>query len=194
VNSRRPTLRCTGLRAAPCRVASALPFRCGSKPVSWERYAAGLQMHGTFELLVGIAFAVIGALGVVWSVWELGRSIRSSRWLRTEGVVLVSDLQRSRDSDGGYMYRPEISYSYQVDGADFVASRRKFGSRISLSWSVPAARAVRKYPAGSRVSVWYDPTDPQEAVLETGITTLVWISLAASALFLSLGIGALAAA
>jgi hypothetical protein len=34
--SRRPTRRCTGLRAARCCVASALPFACGSKPVSFH--------------------------------------------------------------------------------------------------------------------------------------------------------------
>ena len=151
-------------------------------------------MHVTFELVAGVVFMAIGAAGVVWSIWELVQALSSSRWSQTEGLVLVSDLQRTRDGDGGYMYRPEVSYSYQAGGADFVGTRPKFGARISLSWSGPAARTTRKYPVGSRVTVWYDPADPQESVLETGVTALAWLSLAAGSIFLALGIGAFCAA
>ena len=149
-------------------------------------------MHITFELLVGIWTTAVGAVIVVSSGRELLQSIGSSRWSRTEGVVLVSDLQRSRDSDGFYVYRPEISYSYQVDGAEFVGSRPKFGSHMSLSWSEPAARATRKYPVGLRVTVWYDTDDPQESVLETGVTMSVLVLLTAGAIFLTLGVGIIA--
>jgi hypothetical protein len=151
-------------------------------------------MHPTVELLVAIALTAFGAASVIWSLWELVQSIRSSGWLRTEGVVVVSDLQRSRDTDAGYTYRPEISYSYSVGGHDFVASRPKFGAGVWLSWSGPAVRTTRKYPAGGLVTVWYDPADPQESVLETGVSTLVWASLAGGLLILAFGVGTFAAA
>jgi hypothetical protein len=147
-------------------------------------------VHVTFEHVVGIVLLAVGTAVVAWSVWELVQAISSSRWLQTEGVILVSDLQRTRDAEGGYSYRPEISYRYQVGGSEFVASRYKFGAGMSLSWSGPAARATQKFPIGSRVTVFYDPADPQEAVLESGVTSLVWLSLAGGAIFLALGFGA----
>jgi hypothetical protein len=105
-----------------------------------------------------------------------------------DGIVVVSDLQRSHGDEGGYMYRAEISYRYTVNGTEFVASRPRFGSRISLSWSAPAVRMTRKYPVGSHVTVFYDSEDPGEAVLEPGVTTFVWMSLAGGVMFLVLGV------
>jgi Protein of unknown function (DUF3592) len=125
------------------------------------------------HMAIGLVFAAIGALGVTWSAWELVQAVDSKNWSTTDGIVVVSDLQRTRDTDGGYMYRAEVSYRYTVDGTELVSSRPRFGSRVSLSWSRPAVRTTRKYPVGAHVTVLYDPSDPGEAVLEPGVTSLV---------------------
>src|SRR5256885_330590 len=127
----------------------------------------------TFAQLVGMLFAAIGAGIVAWSLWNLVQAIGSRNWTTTEGIVLVSDLQRSRDSDSGLMYRPKISYQYTANGHEFVASRTRFGQALSLSWSGPAIRTVRQYRPGNPVLVYFDPQDPAEAVLEPGISAYV---------------------
>lgn len=144
-------------------------------------------MNITLEAVIGLMFAGLGACFAAWSLWELIQAVASKKWARTDGVVVVSDLQRSRDSDGGYMYRPEISYRYEVNGNEFVASRPRFGSSVSVNWSGPAVRITRKYKAGSRVTVFYDPTDPSQSVLEPGVTVLVWVSLVGGLIFTTLG-------
>jgi len=147
----------------------------------------------TFAQLIGMLFAALGAGIVVWSLGSLVQVFGSRKWETTEGVVSVSDLQRSRDSDGGLMYRPEISYQYTVRGRDFVASRWCFGHGLSLSWSGPAVRAVRQYPAGKPVLVYFDPHDPGEAVLERGLNPYLFGSTLFGMLFLLFGIGAIVA-
>ena len=148
----------------------------------------------TFAQLIGMFFVAIGAGIVLWALWNLVQAIGSRNWKTTEGIVLVSELQRSRDPDGGLMYRPEISYQYTADGHEFVASRTRFGQRLALSWSGPAIRAVRRYPAGKTVLVYFDPQDPAEAVLEPGISAYVFAGLLLGALFLFFGIAAIVAA
>src|SRR3954453_10603202 len=129
----------------------------------------------------------VGGGTLLWSAWNAFLAVTSHRWPQVEGTILVSDLQRSRDSDG-YMYRPEISYRYTVADEEFVGNRARFGDSFSLSWSAPAARLVQRYKVNSRVRVRYDPDNPQQSVLEPGMNGMVIIGAAAGAFFLVIGI------
>ena len=137
-----------------------------------------------------IAWILIATGGgiLTWSLVNFVYSLLSRRWPQATGKVIVSDLQRSRDSEGGYSYRPEVSYQYSVEGQEFIASRTRYGDRLALSWSAPAARMVRRYPVGAVVSVHYDPDEPAEAVLEPGVNGLILMGVALGVLFTSIGI------
>jgi hypothetical protein len=151
-------------------------------------------MQITVGIVLGLVFAAFGAISVAWSLWKLFQAARSKRWPKADGLVVVSQIQQTPDIDGGFMYRPELSYRYTVNGTKFVASRLRFGAPLSLNWSAPAVRITRKYAAGSHVTVFHDPRDPGKAVLEPGVTTLVWLSLAGGVLFLVLAVAFLATA
>jgi hypothetical protein len=133
-----------------------------------------------------IAIALGGGI-LLWSARNALLAITSHRWPQVEGTILVSDLQRSRDSDG-YMYRAEISYRYTVADEEFVGSGARFGDSFSLSWSAPAVRIVQRYKVNSPVRVRYDPNNPQQSVLEPGMTGMVIIAAAAGAFVLAFGI------
>ena len=145
-------------------------------------------MHLTLNLIVALLFIVPGGAVVVSSIWELVQAFGSARWLRADGVILCSKIQRSSDGDSGNVYRADISYAYNVAGNDLVGARPRFGSRGFLSWSGPAERMTEKYRVGARVTVWYDPEDPRESVLETGMTTLAWGGLACGATVFAAGV------
>jgi hypothetical protein len=139
---------------------------------------------------VFVAVIAIGGGGATlgWCGWNAFIAVRSHRWPNVEGTILVSDLQRLRDNDGGYIYRPEISYSYTVAGEDFVGSRVRFGTAFSLSWSAPAARVVQQYKVKSRVRVRYDVDNPQESVLEPGMNGMVIAGAVIGAVLLVFGV------
>jgi hypothetical protein len=56
-----------------------------------------------------------------------------------------------------------VRFLYEVDG-------RKYESdRVSTGSSSASVRDVPNYPMGARVTVYYDPADPELAVLEPGL-------------------------
>lgn len=142
----------------------------------------------SFELLVTLAFVAVGAGLTVRSVLDIISAVVSKRWPRTSGTVIVSDLQRSRDSDRGVSYRPEVTYRYSVDGRELVASRTRFGDGLELSWSAPAVRTVCRYPVGASVTVRYNPHEPEEAVLEPGLNGLLLGGTALAAIFTAIAV------
>jgi hypothetical protein len=143
--------------------------------VNWAVFFGVISVAGGFALLV-------------WSAWVAYLAVMSRRWPQVEGTIVVSDLQRSRDTEGGYSYRPEVSYRYAVDGKEFVSSRTRFGLWLATSWSAPAVRVIQHYKVGSRVPVHYDTNDPEESVLETGINATVFAGVALAAAFLAFGV------
>ncbi len=150
--------------------------------------ALGQNTGVSTQAIVSLVFAATGLASLTWSSWNVVQALASRQWPAVDGVIVVSDLQRSKGSDGGFMYRPEISYRYEVQGRQFISSRTQFGDRLALSWSRPAMRILQKYPVGTRVSVRYAPDDPEEAVLETGIRGILLAGIACGALFLASGI------
>jgi hypothetical protein len=140
-----------------------------------------------WDVFVAVMGTALGGGTFLWSAWNAFLALKSRRWPQVEGTILVSDLERSRDSDG-YMYRPEISYRYTVADEDFIGSRARFGDALSLSWSGPAVRIVQRYKVNSRVRVRYDPDNPQESVLEPGMNGMVIFGGVVGALCLAIGI------
>ena len=145
----------------------------------------------TVEAVLAWLFVAIGGGILAWTCVNFVYALLSRRWPAAAGTIIVSNLQRSRDSDGESLYRPEVSYRYSANGEEFIASRTRYGDSLALSWSAPAARIARRYPVGAVVPVRYDPGDPAESVLEPGLNGLIVAGAAFGALFTSLGILAL---
>jgi hypothetical protein len=143
------------------------------------------------DTVIAWIFTATGSGVLTWSLVNFVYAVLSRRWPHATGTVIVSDLQRSRDSEGEYSYRPEVSYQYSVKGEEFIATRTRYGDRLALSWPAPAAKMVRRYPVGAVVSVHYDPDEPAEAVLEPGVNGLILTGAALGGLFTFLGIVAL---
>jgi hypothetical protein len=141
-----------------------------------------------WSVFFGVISVAAGIASILWSAWIAYLAVMSRRWPQVEGTIVVSDLQRSKDSEGGYSYRPEVSYRYTVGGKELVGSRTRFGLLLETSWSAPAVRVVQRYKVGARVAVCYDPIAPEESVLESGINGTVFAGVALSAAFLLFGV------
>jgi hypothetical protein len=146
------------------------------------------------DAIPGLVSLLVGTTIVIWTAWNVVSALLSRGWPHVTGTIVVSDLQRVKDTDGGYTYRPEVTYHYTVAGKEFVASRVAFGDRISLGWSAPAVKTVRRYRAGTSVVVRYNPNEPGEAVLQPGVHWLLPVAVLFGATFIAFGIFALRAA
>jgi hypothetical protein len=110
-------------------------------------------------------------------------SRESTGWPRVAGVVVDTGTVWSSSPRSGRSYWPRVRYRYAVDGKAYVGDRVSFRADYARA---DVESAVRRYPAGSAVSVSYSPGDPRRSVLEPGtwhdgrlMTVLVPLTVAA---------------
>lgn len=124
--------------------------------------STGVVMGGIFAL-VGLLLLGIG--------WAQGKEARAAaNWNAVQGEVLESSVEQYsyRDGEGDLNtgYRPRIMYGYRVGGRDYVGERLNFGSSVHTSLKSIAENKAKGFPTGSGVEVFYNPSDPNDAVLE----------------------------
>jgi hypothetical protein len=87
---------------------------------------------------------------------------RSDNYLKAEGRIISSKI-----STGGVWggWRFEIRYEYKIGSQTFTSDRVHFGYQ-SLREKSYAQAYIDKYFIGKKVTVFYDPSDPNKSVLE----------------------------
>jgi Protein of unknown function (DUF3592) len=95
-------------------------------------------------------------------------------------------MQQSSSSASAATYKTDVTYRYKVRDHDYSSER------ITLAdFSSTAGRAqgiVNRYPDGSSVTVYYNPVDPSDAVLERGGTGGIGLLHLIGAVFAAAGL------
>jgi Protein of unknown function (DUF3592) len=117
---------------------------------------------------------LVGIMGV--GIFLAARNVWASKsWPSVTGQVLTSQIQYRRGSrNRGRTAYPCILYAYQVDGQVLQSTRIYFGSEVG---GIGAQYKCDQYPAGSAVEVFFDPDNPQSAVLERRAPATFWLLL-----------------
>jgi hypothetical protein len=135
------------------------------------------------SLAVALIFLLVGG-GLSYWGWTILQDARASMsWPTAEGVIGRSEVTESSDSEGGTSYSPEVTYTYQANGLLQEGERIKFGEN-SYSSRRRAEEIIAQYPVGTRVTVHYDPEQPDHSVLEPGVTGGSYIVLGIGLIFL----------
>lgn len=136
----------------------------------------------------GVLFC--GATGLVTLLSLLSNrhaAMTAARWPTTAGTVLSSEarsrrvLAPGRGNQTMVVWSPLVEYSYRVGARDYHGARVAFGAAVA-GGQESADATVARYPAGSAVTVHYDPGNPSFAVLETRVA-FAWPSLLVTAGF-----------
>jgi hypothetical protein len=164
----------------------------------------------------GIAVA-IALFGVAFFAGQAGldlyRNVQVIReWPSTEGEILSGNvtehrvrrlpLTRREYYQGDryqYRYSSSISYGYTVDGQGFVSSQISMAKKFDAYLSTFSGRGdaayegtwLAKYPVGKHVTVYYDPNDPANALLERDEAWLAYLFFAVAGVLAFLGLGIL---
>jgi hypothetical protein len=114
--------------------------------------------------LIGAPMVVLVIVAVIAKLLELRRA---STWSTAVGRVMRSDTQARRHYSAGEATTvttvPRVEYEFSVGG------RTWRGDRIGIGEDTGGANTeatLRRYPVGATVSVYYDPADPANCVLE----------------------------
>lgn len=129
------------------------------------------EKKGHFFRVMATLFMVGGALTALLYGNHWREGVQSEGFVEGRARILESALNSSvLDRGGARRHSPRVVYEYQVDGEVFRADRVHVHRVTSDSNKEPILRLLRQYPPGAEVPVFYDPEDPEVAVLRTGPT------------------------
>ena len=154
--------------------------------------AAGIRMPFFVAGTVLMAFTLLLAVFGVYFAWS---GLESARWPEAAGTDVqtrirtsVSMRDRHTSTARDREYYPEVFYRYAVGGKEFRSSQFALGeTHPKYREREDAAVAAEDFHVGSIIPVYYDPSDPGNAVLQRGSRVGSWVPLGLSFLFGTLG-------
>lgn len=124
------------------------------------------------------AVFLLGIIGIiVYEVKRLQKANDSRSWPSTYGRIVSAGTKTvaagGSDNYGAMANVPDIRYEYSVHGARYSGKQLSFGPGIGSTKSVLA-----RYQPESTVKVYYNPSNPSEAVLIPGSGTMSYVIIA----------------
>jgi hypothetical protein len=126
---------------------------------------------GCFLLIFGLIWSAMTLTFDTLIGYQCAKGIGSYQFEETTGTVTHSHVEQTRDNKRKLSFRPQVQYDYVVGGKTLHGKVRTFGeATISGTGAQRSAEGVlKRYPVGKEVTVYFDPKDPSQAVLERGI-------------------------
>jgi uncharacterized protein DUF3592 len=114
----------------------------------------------------------------------------SDNFVPVKAKILLSQVTQTikseSTSDTNQVYLPDIHYEYVVNGQVYQSKKFNYAGE-GFSRSKDATRVIRYYPEGSMQSAYYNPDNPNEAVLHKPTSSKVSLSIFFPALFVLAG-------
>lgn len=141
----------------------------------WDKPQETIEIHpgaSIIGLFGGWTFAGLWCTVSFVALFFIGgpvlTDIGTSDWNATDGVILESGVDSSSDGEGGTTYCLWVDYQYTYDNETFDGNIVSFSKQNTCnSWSEDADE---DYPAGKEITVYVNPDNPYDAVLETGFS------------------------
>jgi len=132
-------------------------------PESWlERLPFAGTTFGAILLIALPMVVMVGAM-ILNAVLKVRRA---SNWAQAPGRIIRSQMAVRRPPEGNEIGTvvnvPAVTYSFSIGGVTHQGTRVSLGDISGKHAQVALAR----YPAGASVTVYYDPADPSDCVLE----------------------------
>lgn len=121
-----------------------------------------------FKALLGIALIVMGAGGTFWLWQSWQRAEETRKWTPVEAVVMSSQVLTDRPTPHSPLkFTADVRYRYTIAGKTFTGTRIKRVDGPS-SHKENAEAVVAAHRAGSTVTCYANPAQPDFAILEHG--------------------------
>ncbi|MHC1703952.1 MAG: DUF3592 domain-containing protein [Tenuifilaceae bacterium] len=114
-------------------------------------------------MLIIILASLVGLALTIFAVNNSINAIKTKSWSTTEGIVIYSQVEQSS------RYIPKITYNYTVGTDEYSSDRVRLTNMAQYKKKDGATVVTDKYPLDAKVTVYYNPAKPNEALLEPGI-------------------------
>ena len=130
----------------------------------------------TLALLIGgsicFLFFVIGIFIMITGIRNRKKAEESTSWPSVQGTITNAwvETQVHKDDDGSktISHFPRWEYEFAVSGMTYTSQKIRFGITGRSDSESDARERLKQYPLNSEVWVFYNPSNPEEAVLVTG--------------------------
>ena len=114
----------------------------------------------------GVVFILVSLLAATTAIKDWRRFRESDNWVPATAQIVSGNVSAQRGSKYT-TYEVNIRYTYAVLGQNYESGQLSFGSEgTGHDTRKRAEKVIARYPAGSQVTIYYDPNNPQQAVLE----------------------------
>jgi hypothetical protein len=137
---------------------------------------------------MAVVLAAMGLLALRMGFMLRAQVAASRLWheapgrIRSSGIEEVEMTPRDASRRGRRGFRSRVIYSFTVNGQTYGGDRVAFGANAASTLPRLISGAAGRYPAGSHVTVYYNPDNPAEAVLERRASGLMIVWVLAGAL------------
>ena len=147
---------------------------------------------------IGMGFMVLGGIFLMIGAWITVTAFSSQFWPTVPGTVAEAKVvgQVSQVSDPlrrHLVYNVQVSYDYVVDNKSYQGTRYSLGSGDTVAGQFNEKSEARAwlrdsdFKSGQAVTVYVDPSDPENTVLSAGIKFTTWIPVIMGLLLLGFG-------
>ena len=114
----------------------------------------------------GVIFILVSLLAATTAIKDWRRYRESDNWIPTTAQIVSGNIFARRGSKST-TYVLDIKYVYKVLEQSYENNQFSFGSEgTGYDTQKKAEGILAKYPVGSQVTIYYEPNNPQQAVLE----------------------------
>ena len=149
-----------------------------------------LQAIGCAAPVSILLYAVVGLLLLGQYGGKIINYVSSSGWEIIEGEIVASSVIDVSDTTGE-RYLPSVRYQYQIDGQTYTGDQIDLRGTIYMGNEEVAAERIRPYQVGDSVTLYANPANPAQSVLDRQVQPGAWwlVGAGAGLLLLSLFFG-----
>jgi hypothetical protein len=135
-------------------------------------------------MLITIILVGLGSVLFVLGAYYMKLGKQSNNWTPVVANILQKGTFMSRSGDGEVQsHKYYVFYEYEVDGKTYESSVISFKPAI-----VPLYKANEKFKGKKQITVYYNPEEHSQAVIDKGVDASNYLTFVASIFFISGGI------
>ena len=135
--------------------------------------------------------AVFGMIGIVLLLYCINaatRALQSEKWPTAPAKIVVLREDREAGVDGDVLASWKVRYVFQIGDFQHLGSRVFYGDGFFVPRSTFDAAPWDQLAIGQVVEISYDPENPDESVIQTGISKPLWHLFSLSLIFIAMSV------